>query len=823
MTKHCVGAITAPPIMLAPYVLLRVAMIPRVALLDLTSVAYRDLVDYARVIRNQYDEAANVLCQAIYRAIPKQPDGKCRGRLLRLKRALHNERAQATAVSDAIEFATPELREVYATWRRSRDALATVTDYLKDARRDELTRARAYLVAAMDGHLGATLAISTPDLYQTVMSPVAIGLRHDKQLTSLYRFFSRAVAKTSPLGTLTGVIIAPPPGGRAVALCFDDIVWREHITLNRAVVAALDSVYAERYSRQPSARARWASNVRLTGGESIVWSAPQFLSIAGRPWRVAQLRRARLASGLMPLAICSSMKVSEIAVLTSKVQRAASIDETRAVRVVARLLGSHVLRSTSALADAPTVDLDRFAKSFTGPSYARVRRQSRRIVIALRLLRHAAPRGRVRLTKLLRKAVDSVLSTRLPYFRLAAPVQHVMVARTDQAVCGSQDSASLGELARVLQEQLVLNECYDELRRCVIDGGSGPMSLATLIDKVVINRSAARSSREASDEHRRIPLPLVQQGVTAFVQRFTDGDGANRIVLNRAVEGIGFLAARYTVAGGSCSAFAQVMRKWLRSSDESELLIDITRCGDCNDLQAHHMLCDGILLYPDDSPRDTACRQYTLTDLFVEYSGEESVLRVVDASGARIRLVNLGSVRTLSPLSPEGILVDLSTPYRVRLSEPWPESAYSSAVSVRERVVLNGVVLRRREWLISSEELIRSWLDGEEEWNEVRAIEFARRHGLPREIFVISHAPVRPAEDSTVLDALKPQWVDLYSPMSTLLMKRVVHSSPWVIVSEALPELADTGGTDVLNDHVTELHVEMLLRHVRRWDQRDGT
>jgi hypothetical protein len=153
-------------------------------------------------------------------------------------------------------------------------------------------------------------------------------------------------------------------------------------------------------------------------------------------------------------------------------------------------------------------------------------------------------------------------------------------------------------------------------------------------------------------------------------------------------------------------------------------------------------------------------------------------LQVLDPDGRPAALCYAGAVPPYLLGGVAGILAMITDPWISRLPVPPGDGATAS------RLVLDGVVLRRRGWTFAPEHMPQ--VDGADPARALLEVErWRRRHGLPDEVFVAATRPDAPFGRPD-----KPTWLSAQHPITALAALRG-PATRWD-VTEALPTSGDS-------------------------------
>lgn len=286
----------------------------------------------------------------------------------------------------------------------------------------------------------------------------------------------------------------------------------------------------------------------------------------------------------------------------------------------------------------------------------------------------------------------------------------------------------------------------EEIRRCQdrvadflqaqIDGGT---------DEVCIDREALRALLDEIDIG--VPAPA---SVALLCQPISP-DGAEGVVLLRALPGLGKCLSRFTyLFDGEVpnELLDSIRRTTAQLAGEEQILADLGGVFGYNG-NLRHLHTEAVIAYPGTTPAVRAKEVISLNDLVLRYDPLRHRLRAWSAKlGREVVPVDLGFMffalqpplyQFLVQISPLGQMS--APPLRALLSGTPGE------IRKLPRIRLGSLILQRRQWIFRPD-AVPGRQDNEDDFAYMsRVRRWARRHGLPDEIFVRTRSSRHPARD----------------------------------------------------------------------------
>ena len=390
-----------------------------------------------------------------------------------------------------------------------------------------------------------------------------------------------------------------------------------------------------------------------------------------------------------------------------------------------------------------------------------------------------------------------------------------------EGVAGRSLLSPLHDLGDFLSTQVIYSPFYIRLRDAFVQqygpGGVCDDAVGFLLrasERLVdIPEFGARLVESAV-----VPAPVgAEVPVTAHVQIAAGAGGPPRMIANRVFEGAGWLAARYTAAEGVEPARLRAgLATWLERLSPGSEPVDVVLGGHCSDLQAHAILTRRVLRWPGEQLILDPARIIEAASLRLRHDPGTNLIAVEDAAGMPLTLFYLGATFPSPIWGVRYALSILTQPYLLARPQHAPPAVRDLDGVTAEPMQAHGqLVLRRRTWWVSTRYLERAWLTGSAAERLCAVRRDAERHGVPNAVFAQRYvAPERSSlVPQDILDAnRKPQWIDLGSPFWLAMLERIAKGAEWVSLTEPLPGPGDLWLRLAGERHVSELHIEMVVR-----------
>jgi len=196
-------------------------------------------------------------------------------------------------------------------------------------------------------------------------------------------------------------------------------------------------------------------------------------------------------------------------------------------------------------------------------------------------------------------------------------------------------------------------------------------------------------------------------------------------------------------------------------------------------------------------------------DLRIVHDPATDRLALEDARGCRLAPISLGSMLPQPAMGAYYLLWRIGTPHMVTSPGVVPPADPDATFEHRPRRSVGRVVVGREAWWISSRWLSERILARNGADRALAAAEELGALGVPATFFA---RPYLAMSSPLMFDSMrKPIWIDSRNPFFLDLLAPVVESTTWTVLTETLPGPGQVWTRLDGNDHVAELHTELIL------------
>jgi hypothetical protein len=829
-----------PPAPLAPYALLRVAALSYDVPRGLAPPRTTALLGQMIAARADAEKVRAAVEDALFTAVPRLINKNVQRAAVRLKRDVHNGRATeppegaAEAIAAALApDAAAALRDWLAAQRRIREARADLIDtFSAELRGHVRPRLRAVLA---DDDFRRAMALASPELQaawtrEADRTPMVVHA--NKPEKALLSYLIRAAVKTSPFSTFMHVVPLAIDERGPGEVDFARLVPARRAHLNRGMWARLADAAAAALVDDPILEAN--PTLRDLGRGRLEAITGRAEALLGRPWSSVRVLRYRFHPAISALLLGGGSRPA------SEWQDrlcAAGLPAAGARELIQKLVQRGLLWPPAVVDvfdDDPGASVcARFAAaSEFGVTVARdavhqLDARSRAFVDAGPEERSAAL-GDLRQIEL----------TALTALGLTEVDKLTNVVLEDSWRCGATGALGGGllvrlrELADFLSTQVGVSPEYVTLTRLFVQQfGEG----GRCTDLMGFVRAAIHHLIEPLElgQRPRLPSPPrapagARLGVTVQVQVAAQGSGALaagdlRLVVNRAHEGVGWLATRFIGRGHpDHEALASRLQSWLVEAAAPREPLDLIVSGHCNDLQTHPRLTRRIFGWEGEPIRPERRDVVRPAELTLLHDPDGGRLELVDRDGTLVAPCSLGGAVPNSSWGIPWVLHLLGQPYQI-LRPDWVQAsltADSPAVVFEPRRTYKSVVLTRACHWVRAAWVRERWLAKSGAERLVAVAEDVHALRLPTVFFAgrrIEPLDVKVVTQQSIDSGYKPLWVDTRNPFCLDLLERVARQGEWISLTEVLPGEPELWVELNGHRHVSELQVEMVVT------ARDGT
>lgn len=817
----------------APYALLRIAALPYGVLNSLRPGDTCDFLERASLEFAQVDPGCAGAERTLYDLVPRLDNRRqLRRSVLALQRDIHNRRSTSVSAQDISEILALIAAPAAESLRHCLEGLARYHEALCAADAAYEREHEKLLVHLQDvattPHIAEAMALASPVLTRSMLSGPKLDAksRHSKLHRSLFGYISRAAAKTSPFSTF---MFQTPMwvdfGAAEEPLEMEKLPYVKRARVNRGVVDAIFRALSQQLARTGNIPIARNPTIADLGSGRISALCDQAIVMGGRSWR--QQRRAIIR--LHPMVVSALLAQPQTAYWDEwhACMRAAGLTAEQSQRLIAQLLDRGVLVTapiTDGHDDDPLDSLLQWLGDFDNPICRAVRSEVAEMAECVRQFAGAGVRTRLQHLIQFSAKRDEILRS---IGREPEQVEQNLVFEdsylTDTApTAGRSFSGALADLSSFLSTQVVISNDYRRLVKYFIDefGSAGTCTdVVGFIGKVgdrlvdIAEFGAPAPHNEVIDAPRGAPI-----GVTIHAQVVPSDESASTLVINRVYTGAGWLAARFSAGEGpTYAALATRMRQWLEHVHAGAEPVDVLLNGHCNQLQAHPRLTKRTLVWPGEplkAHRNEVIQAAELTMRLDERRGE---LQFFDSQQRRIAPVYLG---TALPTFQWGILYAtaiLSQPYALARPSFTPELPGEDVdVHFVPRHTHGRAILRRASWWIRSRYLLSEWFrhDGARMLLDIQRS--CEHLAIPGVFFAERRMDAKMNRTFITPESFdvdrKPFWVDVSNRLSLYPLEDLARKYEWVGLTEMLPAPHQLAVSGENGKHVSELHVELLVR-----------
>ncbi|RJE85825.1 lantibiotic dehydratase [Paracoccus onubensis] len=826
---------------IAPFAVLRAATLPFDAIQALRLPETEQLLARIASAEQEMEAMREQVERVLHELVPGlEDDRKLRRHVVNLKRDVHNGRGSRLkhgALMSIAELIHGEKdRGAFDMWCRAAESHANAGIALEEtiARETQDVLRPALRDALKVPHFARAVALASPRTAKSAAREKKLPRTAwpDKLERSLLGYIARASVKTSPFSSFMSVstlgvdamaAVAPPSAASAD--------FESFATVNRGLAAQLERLSREKAARSGSAMPLTVnSTLRPVNNGRFVALCNDDITMAGRGWSEQRLAQFRLGG---PLGQVLAPGLSDHWQGWVRRLTGAGIPEQDADRMIALFLARGVLTAPPVFDLFTGNPLQALADHWRSCDLAELDGAAEELdALTVSLDDFGAAEGPHRLSCIARAEEAAAklrdrLSTqaRAPETLTNLITEDCWLNSTDGTL-GADLMGPLADLEDFLASQVAIAPAYSALVKSFIANFGAGGTCGTVVEfltgaaphLVDIPEFGARleeATPDAAPEGAHIP-------VTAHFQIAQGGANGTEFVMNRVFDGAGWLASRFTQSDHPQAArLARSLGGWLAVVAEGAEPVDLPVAGQASDLQAHREITHRVLGWPGEPLTLTPDRILDPASLQLRHDPATNFLSLTDADGRAVSLQYLGNTFPNPSWGVRYALSILSRPFVVaRPSIDAPSLASGEPVHFRPARRHGQVVLSRAAWWISSAYLRECWLDGTPAEQLLATARDIERLGLPRQFYAQIHVPMQNASllvSRDVLDAnRKPIWVDTRNPFWLAMLERLTRKSDWVVLSPPCPG-PDTLWFEVAGrKHVTEIHLEMLVRAGKR-------
>jgi len=294
----------------------------------------------------------------------------------------------------------------------------------------------------------------------------------------------------------------------------------------------------------------------------------------------------------------------------------------------------------------------------------------------------------------------------------------------------------------------------------------------------------------------KMPVLNEELDPRAYFLQVGDVDGERRAILNRTYTGLSLLFSRFQhcFPGDDGADLSSALRKHLLEvTPEGAVLAEVTGGYDTSNLNMHAAVTEYEIVCPGEVSFRDADDQIPVEDLYLE--GDEATGTVKLRSrrlGKEVIPVYLGFLMPMALPEMQRLLLTFSRT-RVAILDLWSgtdQPLGDDEIGGHPRVRLGDLVLVRRVWKTDPSNLPEGMVGAEGAERLLGWNRWAKRHGLPRHVFVTPDAVDVDDEDDTggAVRFGKPQFVDFEDDFSLNLLDHLARSANRRLVfTEMLP------------------------------------
>ncbi|ETX12955.1 hypothetical protein OCH239_15160 [Roseivivax halodurans JCM 10272] len=830
----------ARPSVVAPFALLRAATLPMGALDRLRLPQTERLLARIAQAQARMETVRAKVEAALHGLVPAlETEKKLRHAAVNLKRDVHNGRGSKLSDEVIAEIAGRlghgHASDALEDWRgAARDYSGARTALDETVTEETQSVLRPALRAALDvPHFARAVALSSPRTARMAAKEKKLPKTAwpDKLERSLLGYIARASAKTSPFSSFMSVstiavdAASPAPAPQAPEADYDSIA-----AANRGIAAQFERLGRETALRASGGRLTVNPTLRSVRNGRFVALCNEDVTMAGRGWSEQRLAQFRLGAALGETL---TPGLSDDWDGWAGRLAAAGVPRDDTGKMISTLLSRGVLTAQPVI-DAFTGDpLDALAAHWRHCGDDALHAAASDLdTMADAVDGFGAAEGNDRLARLSR-VEETAADLRSRLAAGARAPDALTNAVTEDCWLGSADGTlgadlmePLSDLEDFLSSQVAVAPAYTRLVEAFVETFGAGASCDTVVEfltgaaphLVDIPEFGARVEEtppEAAPEGARIP-------VTAHFQIAHDATrGDTQFVMNRVFDGAGWLAARFTRADHpQADRLTGALEGWLATVADGAEPVDLPVAAHASDLQAHRRVTHRALGWPGEPLTLGEERIVDPAALRLHHDRATNLLSLTDAGGRPISLQYIGNTFPNPTWGVRYALSILSRPFAVaRPSVDVPSLASDVPVHPRPARRHGKVVLTRPGWWVSSAHIRETWLDGTPAEQLVATARDCARHGLPPCFYAQIHVPMQNASlvSQDMLDAnRKPIWIDTRNPFWLAMLERLARKADWLVLSAPCP------GPDALwfevagHRHVSEIHLEMLVRAGQR-------
>ncbi|MFB7155424.1 lantibiotic dehydratase [Lysinibacillus sp. NPDC056232] len=312
------------------------------------------------------------------------------------------------------------------------------------------------------------------------------------------------------------------------------------------------------------------------------------------------------------------------------------------------------------------------------------------------------------------------------------------------------------------------------------------------------NVMSGKNIYEDNQNHKS--ATLYYQIVSESHENLLNGDYL--IVINKVTDGSGSVFSRFNPMFDE-KHYKEEIVQWNNKLSKSQEIVEFSVGGDWANVQEKYNLFPNQLNWIGELPNvhDEENTKIGVTDLNLSIRDGKFIL--TDKENHQIKPVYLGAV-------PEHLSADLSKLF-FTIVKPWyirtpygsnplnkPQVNENDNITHIPRFQEGKIVFEREKWVVKLEELqgILSQYKDNELFLELNT--WRRKHNIPEEVFFT-------LESNSMLDNYKPMWFHFLSiPCINLLKRSITSKSNYITFTEALPSVNSQWYKDKEEKYVTE-------------------
>ncbi|WP_307623930.1 lantibiotic dehydratase [Streptomyces sp. V3I7] len=297
---------------------------------------------------------------------------------------------------------------------------------------------------------------------------------------------------------------------------------------------------------------------------------------------------------------------------------------------------------------------------------------------------------------------------------------------------------------------------------------------------------------------RELPRAEDLRSLSFFLQVAENGTEDPLVVVNRIYSGLTLLFSRFAHCLDD-GLTASLRRSLADAVPEGAVFAELKGGYDATNLNLHPFVTPYEIVCPGETSFRPARERIPVEDLIVEHDPAGDRLRLRSRRlGVEVIPVYLGFLLPMALPELQQVLLNFSCTTMVQLDLWEGTGVQEAAGGALPRVRLGNVVLQRRSWRFTPDQLPPAVArQSDEEWF-LAWREWQRAAGLPRHVF------------ASLGGEHKPQYVDFDSYMCVRLLETAVRKSDAaVVLTEMLPGPDDLWLRDGPHRYVTELTVQL--------------